>query len=242
MFVRLFGFSLVILAACSLPIIGADEKKPKGDGDSNDRINFSLVQPGLVQGRVKSAPNGKSIVIEIPFQHVERKNNDKDDKDDKDNKNKKKNKPNNNKANKNPQAAQAQRIREQIQKANQQQLENLRNFNVVLDWRELEIPLDESTKFRAKEPGSGFDEKGNIKKYSAEELKQLKGSNPNLPGYEAKPEEIQAGHIVTINLARKAATGEDKKGSSKLIPTYIISTGVYNTPKAGSGSQPKGKK
>lgn len=242
MITRLFGFSMVVLTACALPIIGADEKKKKGDDDSSDRINFSLLQPGMVQGKVKAAPNGKSIVIEIPFTRIEKKNNDKNDKDDKNDNNNKNKKNKNTKGNKNPQAAQAQRIREQIQKANQQQLEALRNQKVVIDWKEIEIPLDASTKFRSKEPGSGFDEKGNIKKYSSEELKQLKGSNPNLPGYEAKQEEIQAGQIVTINLARKASSGDDKKESSKLIPTYIISTGTYNTPKTGPGSPPKTKK
>jgi hypothetical protein len=237
MFKRSFGLLMTSLFVIILPASGADDKKKKGDDGKNDRIPFSQVGPGLIEGKVKSPPNGKSIVIEIPYQHIEKKDDNKKDNDKPNNNNNNKpnkNNNNNNKGKQSPQAIQAQ----QNKKIMQQQMEYLRTHKVVVDWKELEIPLDDSTKFRSKEPGTGFDDKGNIKRYSSEELKAMKGDS-NLPGYEAKPEEIQAGHIVTINMA-KSKTG------SKLIPTFIISTGTYNSPNGKSttnkGGSPGSKK
>ena len=90
-----------------------------------------------------------------------------------------------------------------------------KNAPAVNDWKELEIPLKETTKFRFKEPVEAFDDKGNIKVYTQQDLKKLKGSNPNLPGYEAKPENIIPGHLVIISLAKQ----ENKTFASMIMVT-----------------------
>jgi hypothetical protein len=58
--------------------------------------------------------------------------------------------------------------------------------------RTLQLPLD-------------FDEKGRPKKYSARELKDLKGSDPKLPGYTADFDSLKPEQIVKVFLARKKA-------------------------------------
>src|SRR5262249_37754586 len=58
-----------------------------------------------------------------------------------------------------------------------------------------------------------FDEKGNIKKYTKEELKELKGKDKDLPGYESSLEKLEAGQVVTVTLAaysRPKPKPEDK--------------------------------
>ena len=102
------------------------------------------------------------------------------------------------------------------------------------DWKELEVPIRENTKFRFKEPVEAFDEKGNIKVYTSQDLKKLKGSNPNLPGYEAKPENIVPGHLVTITLAKQ---------DNKPFASMIMVNGKDSSDKPNNKpANPKGKK
>jgi|694.fasta_scaffold00705_44 hypothetical protein len=96
-----------------------------------------------------------------------------------------------------------------------------KNAPAVNDWKELEIPIKETTKFRFKEPVEAFDDKGNIKVYTQQDLKKLKGSNPNLPGYEAKPENIIPGHLVIISLAKQ---------ENKTFASMIMVTGKDGSP------------
>ncbi|MCY2941788.1 MAG: hypothetical protein NTV50_08985 [Planctomycetota bacterium] len=98
---------------------------------------------------------------------------------------------------------------------------NAPNVPPVYDWKELEIPIKQTTKFRFKEPVEAFDDKGNIKVYTPEDLKKLKGSSPNLPGYEAKSENIIPGHLVIISLAKQ---------ENKTFASIIMVTGKESSP------------
>lgn len=108
-----------------------------------------------------------------------------------------------------------------------------KNNQPATDWKELEVPIKEITKFRFKEPVEAFDEKGNIKVYTPQDLKKLKGSNPNLPGYEAKPENIVPGHLVTITLAKQ---------DNKPFASMIMVNGKDSSEKPNNKPNPKGKK
>jgi hypothetical protein len=48
-----------------------------------------------------------------------------------------------------------------------------------------------------------FDEKGRPKKYTAKELKELKGPDPKLPGYASDFDSLKPDQIVKVFLARK---------------------------------------
>jgi len=56
--------------------------------------------------------------------------------------------------------------------------------------RTLQLPID-------------FDEKGKPKRYSAQELKDLKGPDPKLPGYTADFDSLKPEQVVKVYLARK---------------------------------------
>jgi hypothetical protein len=48
-----------------------------------------------------------------------------------------------------------------------------------------------------------FDDKGKPKKYTAKELKELRGPDASLPGYSADNDSLKDGQIVTVYLVRK---------------------------------------
>jgi hypothetical protein len=70
------------------------------------------------------------------------------------------------------------------------------------------VPADDM-KVRLAQPPPAFDDKGNIKKYTAKELKELKGPD-NLPGYTGTMDDVKANQLVVVYLARKPAKAGDK--------------------------------
>jgi hypothetical protein len=71
-----------------------------------------------------------------------------------------------------------------------------RTFDVDLQ------PTDDM-KVRMLQPPPDFDEKGRPKRYTAKELKELKGPDPKLPGYSADFDSLKPDQIVKVFLARK---------------------------------------
>jgi len=67
------------------------------------------------------------------------------------------------------------------------------------------IRLGDGAKIRVAYPPPAFDEKGNPKKYTAAELKELKGTGEDakLPGYVGEFGNLQSDQIVTITLTHK---------------------------------------
>jgi hypothetical protein len=89
-----------------------------------------------------------------------------------------------------------------------------------------DVPLRAGDKIRVRNlmPPLEYDDKGNIKKYTKQELKELKGTE-NLPGYNAEYDALRAGQYVTVYLAKgqanpakgaKGAKGGEKVGGLKL--------------------------
>jgi len=65
----------------------------------------------------------------------------------------------------------------------------------------LELQLAEDAKVRTLQPPEVFDDKGKVRKHTAEELKQLKGKNTNLIGYESSLDALSRGQVVTLTVA-----------------------------------------
>jgi hypothetical protein len=65
----------------------------------------------------------------------------------------------------------------------------------------VELPLGEDVKVRIKVPPEQFDDKGNIKRYTPAELRELKGKDTSLPGYEASLEALQPDVKVQVTVA-----------------------------------------
>ena len=118
----------------------------------------------------------------------------------------------------------------------------LKSMKVVTEWVEVEIPIKETTKIRTKTPLQVYDDKGYIKKYSPEELKTLKGSNPALPGYEVKLDELTPGAVVEVTLNRSPGNKDDKKDDDKVFATMIMVIGkdaTFKPPVDNSKSKKK---
>jgi hypothetical protein len=73
-------------------------------------------------------------------------------------------------------------------------------YQVVPVTRDVDFQADANVKVRTKILPEQFDEKGNIKRYTAEELSALKGKDKNLIGYESSVEALQPGQIVLVSL------------------------------------------
>jgi hypothetical protein len=82
--------------------------------------------------------------------------------------------------------------------------------------QKLELHLAEDVKVRTVNPPEAFDDKGNIKRYTPKELKELKG-DPKLPGYKADRDSIEVGCTVLVQVGRKAVPppARKKKGKAK---------------------------
>ena len=212
MYLKYASFSLISLVflAISTSVQGQDGNKNKSN-ETFSKANISKIQGTQFTARVSLDPNSKAITVQIPNQKVVNKNDNDNNKNDNNN-----NKPKNSKSkNGQNQAAQAQA----------KQIQMLKSMKVVTEWVEIEIPIKETTKIRTKTPLQVYDDKGYIKKYSPEELKTLKGSNPNLPGYEVKLDELTPGAVVEVTLNKSTANKDDKKDNDKVFATMIMVIG-----------------
>jgi len=210
MYLKYASFSLISLVflAISAPAQNANKNNPN---ETFSKANISKIQGTHFTARVSLDPNSKSITVQIPNQKVVNKNDNDNNKND-DNNNKPKNSKSKNGQN---QAAQAQA----------KQIQMLKSMKVATEWVEVEIPIKETTKIRTKTPLQVYDDKGNIKKYSPEELKTLKGSNPALPGYEVKLDELTPGAVVEVTLNKSPGNKDDKKDDDKVFATMIMVIG-----------------
>ncbi len=79
-------------------------------------------------------------------------------------------------------------------------------FRVKEVQKDVELPLAEQVKVRSAVPVQAFDDKGNIKRYTAKELKEMRGTE-RLPGFAADLSDVQPGQTVLVKVAvRKKAT------------------------------------
>jgi hypothetical protein len=68
--------------------------------------------------------------------------------------------------------------------------------------KEVEWTAADEIKVRMNNPPPQFDDKGRVKRYTAKELRELKG-NDRLPGYPAEFSDIKTGQIVQVTLEQK---------------------------------------
>lgn len=86
-------------------------------------------------------------------------------------------------------------------KALQQYVKAVQNmYQVVKVTRDFDFQADENVKVRVKDLPEQFDEKGVIKKYTAQEKAEFKGKDKNLPGYESSIDALKVGQIVQATL------------------------------------------
>jgi hypothetical protein len=95
--------------------------------------------------------------------------------------------------------------------------------------KDVECRAAENIKVRSYYPPAEYDDKGNLKKWTAKELKALKG-NSKLPGYPAEFDALKPGQFVHVYLAKQAVAPKVKGGlkveepmeGSKRLPVVMI--------------------
>jgi hypothetical protein len=76
------------------------------------------------------------------------------------------------------------------------------NLKYITTYQDVDLHMGPDVKVRFAEPPQAFDEKGNVKVYTKEELEQLKGKDKKLPGYEGSLDKLQVGMKVKVTLVR----------------------------------------
>jgi hypothetical protein len=108
-------------------------------------------------------------------------------------------------------------------------------YKTVYTKTEVTFHSDDKLKVRNANLPEQFDDKGNPKKYTAEEKAALKGKDKSLPGYEAKVEDLTIGQMVKVTLKKapkKPEAAKPKEGDKdakdakdtepKMIATMIL--------------------
>jgi hypothetical protein len=113
-------------------------------------------------------------------------------------------------------------------------------FKLVSEHKDFDLESTPEVKVRYLEPPAQYDDKGHLKQYTAAELKELKGKNPDLPGYEADFNNLTVGQTVRVTLAApKADKPKDKDAPDDKKPLVSMVVIVTDAPPAAA---PKGKK
>jgi hypothetical protein len=73
--------------------------------------------------------------------------------------------------------------------------------------QDVELQTTEDVKVRLANPPPKYDDKGRVVRYSAKELKELKGDDPKLPGYHGEFSDLAQEQYVTVTLVKKKGDG-----------------------------------
>src|SRR5215471_4803028 len=79
---------------------------------------------------------------------------------------------------------------------------NEKSFHLQVGRQDVKVMSTDDVKVRTKNPPVAYDDKGNKKKYTPKELKELKGDS-KLPGYSAEFSDLKQNQIVEVSLVRK---------------------------------------
>jgi hypothetical protein len=77
--------------------------------------------------------------------------------------------------------------------------------------QDVELHTAEEFKVRVANPPTQFDEKGQVKKYTQKELKELKG-DPKLPGYPGEFSDLHNDQMISVTLVKKKDASKPKAG------------------------------
>jgi hypothetical protein len=93
-----------------------------------------------------------------------------------------------------------------------------KSIQLQIGRRNEKVMTIDDVKVRTKNPPVAYDDKGNKKKYTAKELKELKGDS-KLPGYTAGFEDLKTNQYVQVTLVRKKS---DKAAKQPLASVILI--------------------
>ncbi len=138
-------------------------------------------------------------------------------------------------------AARLQQLEVNLLKTEVQSANNA--FKVVHNHKEFDLAGTPDVTAHYLEPLAAYDDKGNLKKYTAAELKELKGKNPDLPGYAADFDKLQVGQTVRVTLAKPKANKEkDKDAADDKKPQVSMVVIVADAPTTDTPAKAKKNK
>jgi hypothetical protein len=99
-------------------------------------------------------------------------------------------------------------------------------YKVVADSKDVDFHAAGDMVVRFLLPPVVYDDKGELKKYRLIDLKEMRGVDPTVPGYEAKPSDLQTGQVVRVSLrpakAKAAGTADPSKPAPKMEATMAV--------------------
>jgi len=84
-------------------------------------------------------------------------------------------------------------------------------FKLVKKTQDIEFQHTELAKVRTLVLPVEYDDKGELKKYTAEEKRKLRGKDTHLPGYESSLEKLNVGQKLKVTLAKRPKPPVDKE-------------------------------
>jgi hypothetical protein len=94
---------------------------------------------------------------------------------------------------------------------------NEKSLHLQVGRQDVKVMTTDDVKVRTKNPPVQYDDKGNKKKYTAKELKELKGNDPKLPGYTAEFNDLKQNQVVEVSLVRKKGDKGPKQPLANVI-------------------------
>jgi len=234
---RWFGLGLFLttLAVLVVPATGAPKDK-KGNAPAAEPTDADTLPPGNFTGKLKTTPGSDgSFVLGVEYQHAELKNPKQAIKPTTNPALTNLMRDQTRIAQLQQQIATARTPQQAMQHMNQLQ-QAMQQFQlhqaqaalnpggkgaqqnpyvIKTETKDIQFWSAEDVKVRFKDPPSAFDEKGNIKKYTAEELKELKGPDKNLVGYEGSVDKLAIGMEVKVTTVKAKAKPAPKKDADK---------------------------
>jgi hypothetical protein len=86
-----------------------------------------------------------------------------------------------------------------------------RGVRVAQSTKNVDFQAADEVKVRSIKPPLDFDEKGKPRKYTSKELKELKGPDARLPGYQADFDSVKPDQIVQLTLAKRMPVGKPEQ-------------------------------
>ena len=208
--------SVYLAGACVLTLVLAvpaqAQKQNPGQKPGQTLDAEKILRPGDVAGRIVSL-SGNLFTLRVPYTTLELKPNARQILDST-------NRQNQTLINQFNRLAQLQNQLATARNRNQynsimRQINNLTNqiqrtggrgqqspYRVVQKSADIEIELSPDVKIRTNFLPFAYDDMGDPKKYTKEEIKELKGPNPKEPGYKAELTDLKVGQDVKVTLAR----------------------------------------
>jgi len=112
-------------------------------------------------------------------------------------------------------------------------------FKVVTAHKDFELQAAADAKVRTLLLPEAFDEKGSLKKYTPQELKELKGADANLPGYKSSMDDLEVGQTVKIYLAKGKPVSKDKEVEADKPQVSLLVIEKQAEPTPGKGKKKK---